>query len=87
MHLIGWLREDVDDQTAYRAAFAGGVEVTPLSAYCIEPRKPGALRLGYTGYNPRQSGARRGSWLDYYKVSNSIGKLTNHCLALSDVHV
>jgi DNA-binding transcriptional MocR family regulator len=54
MHLIGWLREDVDDQTAYRAAFAGGVEVTPLSAYCIEPRKPGALRLGYTGYNPRQ---------------------------------
>ncbi len=54
MHLIGWLPKGVDDQTAFRAAFAGGVEVTPLSAYSIEPRKRGALRLGYTGYNPRQ---------------------------------
>jgi GntR family transcriptional regulator / MocR family aminotransferase len=54
MHLIGWLPDGVDDQTAFRAAAAGGVEVTPLSAYSIKPPKRGALRLGYTGYKPRE---------------------------------
>lgn len=54
MHLIGWLPEGVDDRAAARAASAGGVEVTPLSAYCIEPPKRGALRLGYTGYTSRE---------------------------------
>ncbi len=61
MHLIGWLPDGVDDCAASRSASAGGVEVTPLSAYCIEPQKRGALRLGYTGYTPREiwHGARR----------------------------
>jgi GntR family transcriptional regulator/MocR family aminotransferase len=54
MHLIGWLRAGVDDAAVARAAFAGGVEVTPLSAYCIEPQRRGALRLGYTGYTSRE---------------------------------
>src|SRR6185503_9957607 len=54
MHLIGWLPEGVDDRAAARTALAGGVEVTPLSAYCIEPPARGALRLGYTGYTPKE---------------------------------
>jgi GntR family transcriptional regulator / MocR family aminotransferase len=54
MHLIGWLPEGVNDQAASRAAFDHGVEVTPLSAYCIKPPKRGALRLGYTGYTSRE---------------------------------
>jgi GntR family transcriptional regulator / MocR family aminotransferase len=54
MHLIGWLPEGVDDQAVSRAAFAGGVEVTPLSAYCLKPQRRGALRLGYTGYTPTE---------------------------------
>jgi GntR family transcriptional regulator/MocR family aminotransferase len=54
MHLIGWLPEGVDDEAAARAAFAGGVEVTALSAYCSEPQTRGALRLGYTGYTSRE---------------------------------
>jgi GntR family transcriptional regulator/MocR family aminotransferase len=54
MHLLGWLPEHIDDQQAFRAATAAGVEVTPLSAYCIEPPKRGALRLGYTGYKSRE---------------------------------
>jgi len=58
MHLIGWLPEGVDDRAAARTALAGGVEVTPLSAYCIEPPARGALRLGYTGYTPEE--IRRG---------------------------
>ena len=53
MHLLGWLPSQVDDRHAFRAATAAGVEVTPLSAYCIEPPKRGALRLGYTGYKSR----------------------------------
>ncbi|MBV9494226.1 MAG: PLP-dependent aminotransferase family protein [Acidobacteria bacterium] len=61
MHLIGWLPPGVDDQLATNAALANGVEVTPLSAYCLEPRSRGALRLGYTGYGAKQlwEGARR----------------------------
>jgi|SRR5215213_4328544 len=54
MHLMGWLPEAIDDKAAFRAAAASGVEVTPLSAYSIEPPKRGALRLGYTGYKPRE---------------------------------
>ena len=54
MHLTGWLPEGIDDQSAFRAATAAGVEVTPLSAYSIQPQTRGALRLGYTGYKPRE---------------------------------
>jgi GntR family transcriptional regulator/MocR family aminotransferase len=58
MDLIGWLPYGVDDRSAYRKAAEHGVEVTPLSAYCIERQRRGALRLGYTGYTP--SDLRRG---------------------------
>jgi len=54
MHLLGWLPQHADDRHAFRAATTAGVEVTPLSAYCIEPPKRGALRLGYTGYKSRE---------------------------------
>src|SRR5262245_3983673 len=54
MHLIGWLPEGIDDVAASNAASAAGVEVIPLSAYSIEPQLRGALRLGYTGYTPRE---------------------------------
>src|SRR4030095_12533957 len=46
MLLLGWLPQHADDRHAFRAATTAGVEVTPLSAYCIEPPKRGALRLG-----------------------------------------
>jgi GntR family transcriptional regulator / MocR family aminotransferase len=61
MHLMGWLPDAVDDRAAAAAASRHGVEVTPLSAYCLEPPERGALRLGYSGYNPRQlyEGSRR----------------------------
>ncbi|HEV8580302.1 MAG TPA: PLP-dependent aminotransferase family protein [Thermoanaerobaculia bacterium] len=61
MHLMGWLPESLDDHAAAIAAASHGVEVTPLSAYCLRPPQRGALRLGYTGYAPKQlwEGARR----------------------------
>ena len=54
MHLIGWLPKGINDRIASRVALAHGVEVSPLSIYCIEPQTQGALRLGYTGYTPKQ---------------------------------
>jgi len=43
------------------AAAEEGVEVTPLSAYCLEPPARTGLRLGFTGYSPEEidDGARR----------------------------
>ncbi len=61
MHLMGLPPEGSDDRAAASRAAALGVEVTPLSSYCIEPPVRGALRLGYTGYTAKQlwRGARR----------------------------
>ena len=54
MHLMGWLPPGVDDTAACHAAAGQGVDVTPLSAYSLQPPSQPALRLGYTGYSPRQ---------------------------------
>jgi GntR family transcriptional regulator / MocR family aminotransferase len=61
MHLMGWLPDSVDDRAAAEAAARHGVEVTPFSAYCLEAPGRSALRLGYSGYTPKQlaEGARR----------------------------
>jgi GntR family transcriptional regulator/MocR family aminotransferase len=64
MHLIGWLPgglDACDDRAAAEAAASHGVEVTPLSAYSLLPLAGGALRLGYSGYPPKQlwEGTRR----------------------------
>ncbi|HVR37572.1 MAG TPA: PLP-dependent aminotransferase family protein, partial [Thermoanaerobaculia bacterium] len=54
MHVIGWLRDGVNDRAAAAAAAREGIEVTPLSAYSLQHLKRGGLRLGYTGYTPKQ---------------------------------
>jgi GntR family transcriptional regulator/MocR family aminotransferase len=57
MHLVGWLPPGVDDRVAARAALARDVEVPPLSAYRLRPRRRGArggLLLGYAAYPPRE---------------------------------
>jgi GntR family transcriptional regulator / MocR family aminotransferase len=53
MDLIGWLPEDLKAKDAARAAAQEGVEVIPLSAY-HQGANRGALRLGYSGYTPRE---------------------------------
>jgi GntR family transcriptional regulator/MocR family aminotransferase len=54
MHLMGWLPENFDARDASREAAQQGVEVIPLSAFSIQRFKRGALRLGYTGYSPKE---------------------------------
>jgi GntR family transcriptional regulator/MocR family aminotransferase len=48
MHLIGWLPNKVDDQLISRQAASAGVDVRPLSFYCIEVKQRPGLLLGYT---------------------------------------
>lgn len=47
MHLVGWLRDSLDDQSAAQRAAAYQIEVTPLSWYSLRETHPGALLLGY----------------------------------------
>ncbi len=49
MHLIGWLPGDASDQAVSRRAAEVGVDVRPLSFYCLNVKHRGGLLLGYTG--------------------------------------
>lgn len=49
MHIIGWLPEGINDQIVSRQAGKVGLDVRPLSFYCIEAKHRGGLLLGYTG--------------------------------------
>ena len=49
MHLIGWLPDKMNDQFVSRKAASSGVDVRPLSFYCIEAKHRPGLLLGYTG--------------------------------------
>jgi GntR family transcriptional regulator / MocR family aminotransferase len=51
LHLVGWLPEGMDDQEAARAAEAHGVDVQPISAFCLTTPKRRGLVLGYAGYD------------------------------------
>jgi GntR family transcriptional regulator/MocR family aminotransferase len=54
MHLIGWLAEDFDEKKIAGKAAENGLNVTPLSSYCIENKLPPGIILGYTGFNEKQ---------------------------------
>jgi GntR family transcriptional regulator/MocR family aminotransferase len=60
MHVMGWLRNGLDDIRASTQAAAHGVAVQPLSSSCIEHPKRGGLILGFSAFNARQirEGAR-----------------------------
>jgi GntR family transcriptional regulator/MocR family aminotransferase len=49
MTLVGWLPPGVDGEEASRAALARGVEVTPVSRFCLKPLARHGLALGYAG--------------------------------------
>ncbi len=54
MHLIGWLAEGFDDLEVAEKTFENGLNLTPLSSYCIENNLPAGLILGYTGFDEKQ---------------------------------
>jgi GntR family transcriptional regulator/MocR family aminotransferase len=56
MHLVAWLRSDLDDRRVSRLAHEAGIEAAPLSTYCVNSRHPPALLLGYAAVNEQAIG-------------------------------
>jgi GntR family transcriptional regulator / MocR family aminotransferase len=54
MHLIGWLAEGLNETEVAEKAFENGLNLTPLSSYCIENNLPPGIILGYTGFDEKQ---------------------------------
>jgi GntR family transcriptional regulator/MocR family aminotransferase len=52
MHLLGWLRSGLSARRVSEAAAQVGIDVNPLTNYCIEPCEREAILLGYTGVRP-----------------------------------
>jgi len=50
MYLVAWLNPGIDDQAVARAAAIDGVDVIPLSTFCIRPPRRSGLVLGYSAY-------------------------------------
>lgn len=48
MHLIGWLKNGLNDYQIAKAALRKGIYVSPLSSYCTVEKLPDALLFGYT---------------------------------------
>jgi GntR family transcriptional regulator/MocR family aminotransferase len=53
MHLIGWLPEGVSDREVSRRAAEAGLNLAPVSAYCLNQKLRGGLLLGYTAYDEK----------------------------------
>jgi GntR family transcriptional regulator/MocR family aminotransferase len=58
MHLIGWLPDGVSDREVSDSAAEAGLNLAPVSAYCINQQLRGGLLLGYTAYDEKH--IRRG---------------------------
>ncbi len=54
MHLIGWLTEGFNEIEVAEKASKNGLNVTPLSSYCIKNNLPPGIILGYTGFDEKQ---------------------------------
>jgi GntR family transcriptional regulator/MocR family aminotransferase len=53
MHLIGWLPGGISDREVSRRAADAGLNLAPVSAYCINQKLRGGLLLGYTAYEEK----------------------------------
>ncbi|HEY9230968.1 MAG TPA: PLP-dependent aminotransferase family protein [Blastocatellia bacterium] len=54
IHLVGWLRDGIDDQRAQEEAARQNVEAPALSAFSMKYRHRAGLMLGYAGYSERE---------------------------------
>lgn len=54
LHLVGWLRNGLDDRVVSREAAAHGVDVWPLSLHYVNPGPGSAILLGYAGMTPAE---------------------------------
>lgn len=54
MHVIGWLRENVDDRKISEKAATRNIKLAPVSDYSNKKLKRGGLILGYTAFDERE---------------------------------
>lgn len=54
LQLVGWLPPEWDDAAAAAAIKRAGLGAPPLSAYCLETRRPPALVLGFAHMRPAE---------------------------------
>ncbi|MBI5563566.1 MAG: PLP-dependent aminotransferase family protein [Chloroflexi bacterium] len=61
IHCVGWLPVGMDDQALVRQGAAHGLDLTPISIFCLEPLARKGLLLGYGGYSVAEikAGVRR----------------------------
>jgi GntR family transcriptional regulator/MocR family aminotransferase len=53
MHLIGWLPDGVSDREVSRRAADDGLNLAPVSAYCIDQKLRDGFLLGYTAHDEK----------------------------------
>jgi len=58
MHLLAWLPQGMDDQTAHLALLEDGIESLALSVYLIDPINRPALVLGFSGASEKRTPKR-----------------------------
>jgi GntR family transcriptional regulator/MocR family aminotransferase len=54
IHLVGWLRQGIDDRRAQEEAARQNLEAPALSSFSLKYRPRAGLMLGYAGYNERE---------------------------------
>jgi GntR family transcriptional regulator/MocR family aminotransferase len=61
IHCIGWLPDGMDDLAVGHQAAAYGLDLWPVSAFCLEPLARKGLLLGYGGFSVQEikDGVRR----------------------------
>jgi GntR family transcriptional regulator/MocR family aminotransferase len=66
LHVMGWLREPLDDIEVARGLAAGGVYTYPLGEYRVTRRLPPALLIGFAGtaedHMPEAVGRMAAAW-------------------------
>ena len=48
MHIVAWLKNDLEDQVAHNLLLNAGIESLPLSVYCIKPLERAGIVLGFS---------------------------------------
>jgi GntR family transcriptional regulator/MocR family aminotransferase len=54
MHLVAWLKNDLNDREIAEKALKFGVYTPPMSFYCTHEKLRDGLLLGYTGISPTE---------------------------------
>jgi GntR family transcriptional regulator/MocR family aminotransferase len=72
MHLTGWLAEGFDELEVAEKALKNGLNLTPLSSYCIANKLPPGVILGYTGFDEKEIRQGIGKLKEVFESMKSV---------------